>query len=466
MTPVMTRAQRLLPHDLVAEASVLGGVLLRAEVLLDLPELEVDDFYDDKHKIVFGAMRTLEAAGRPIDTVTLHSEIARQGRADAIGGIAFLAELTLQVPTSDNVIAYAATVRQKRVARRLMIVASEILERGYEADLDVAEYVTIAQGAISGIEHGNPDQTAAIGDLAREQWDTLEQLAQARARGEKVFTGLPTGVAELDATMGGWQTRIVNVIAARPSMGKSSLSIATADACSLAGHGVHAFSLEDDAKKYTARQLARLSGVAVRNILAADLRGDEIAHVFRAKVELERRSGWLLDERGGLTALDIVRSMRRHQSKNKTRVGIVDYLQMLKPRDSRMKDHEHLADCMSTFAESAKVDDVAWIVLSQLNRELEKRDDKRPKLSDLRGSGEIEEKCKIAVGMYRGARYGGRPRKDVDYECSCPEGVKSCAHAPSFDQWEQQVQLLVMKNSNGPTGPVLAGWHGETTKVW
>jgi replicative DNA helicase len=121
---------------------------------------------------------------------------------------------------------------------------------------------------------------------------------------------------------------------------------------------------------------------------------------------------------------------------------------------------------MQTLAESAKVDGIAWLALSQFNRELEKRNDRRPQLSDLRGSGEIEEKCKLAVALYRGAYYGGRPKRDVDYECECPEAVRSCAHAPSLDEWERQVQLLILKGGNGPTGLVPASWDGPTTRIW
>ncbi len=183
-------------------------------------------------------------------------------------------------------------------------------------------------------------------------------------------------------------------------------------------------------------------------------------------VDLKSRKGWLVDERGALTAAELVRALRRNQEKNGTRVGICDYLQLLKKRDSRQPDHEHLGEAMQTFAESAKVDDVAWVVLSQFNRKLEERQDKRPLLSDLRGSGEIEEKCKIAVALYRGAYYGGKPKRDVDYECECPEAVRGCAHAPSLDDWEGQAQVLILKGGNGPTGRVMASWDGPTTRIW
>lgn len=459
-------ARQTLPHALEAEASILGAALVRNEVLLDLPQLELEDFYDARHQAVWAVIRNLEAAQRPIDVVTVGAELDRAGRLEAIGGVAFLGELTLRVPTADNVVAYAEIVREKRVARRLMLVASEILAKGYEEGLDIAQYLADAQGAISSLERPRPEQTFTIGELAHRRLDDVERFAREQAAGGRALSGAPTGVASLDEKTGGWQFEIVNLLAARPGMGKSSLALATADACSLTDHGVHVFSLEDSWHAYTDRQLARLSGVPAIQIRRADFRGEQVGALYKAMADLKSRKGWIVDTRGGLTALELVRAMRRRQDANRTRVGICDYIQLLRPRDPRMREHEHLGDCMQTFAESAKVDGIAWLVLSQFNRELEKRNDKRPQLSDLRGSGELEEKCKLAVALYRGSHYGGRPKREIDYECDCPEAVRSCAHAPKLDEWERQVQVLVLKGGNGPTGRVLASWDGPTTRMW
>src|SRR4051812_38186053 len=131
----MSRDRRVLPHNLDAEASILGGVILRNDVLVNLETLEVDDFYDNRHKVVFQAIRNLEATARPIDVVTLENEIEKAGKLEAIGGIAFLGELALRVPTADNVVAYAEIVSDKHQARKLMLASGEILERGYEDGL-------------------------------------------------------------------------------------------------------------------------------------------------------------------------------------------------------------------------------------------------------------------------------------------------------------------------------------------
>src|SRR6266481_3511198 len=137
----MARDRRVLPHNLDAEASILGGVILRNDVLLHLESLETDDFYDHRHKVVFEAIRNLEAVAKPIDVVTLENEIEKGGKLDAIGGIAFLGELTLRVPTADNVLSYAEIVRDHSQARNLIFAAGEIVEKGFEDGLEVRDYL-------------------------------------------------------------------------------------------------------------------------------------------------------------------------------------------------------------------------------------------------------------------------------------------------------------------------------------
>jgi len=460
----MTRTYQIPTAILDAEASILGGCLIAPYVLRDL-ELDVDDLFHFKHKVVFTALRNLEARSAPIDVLTVEAEVERAGKLDAIGGVSFLGELALRVPTVDNVHEYASLVRGEQTKRRVMVAASDIVMLAADPTVTGAQMLERASAAIGSIDGPTAERVETIGELAARRFADVERFAQEMAAGGRALSGVPTGVANLDAKLGGWQRGIVNLIAARPGMGKSSLALATADAASEAGYGAHVFTLEDSWHAYTDRQLARLAGVPAIKIRQADIDRDEVARLYRAVVDLRDRKNWIVDERGGLTAQEVVRAMRRQQDRVGTRVAICDYIQLLKRRDPRMSDHEHLGDAMQTLVESAKVDDVAWVVLSQFNRELEKRVDKRPQLSDLRGSGEIEEKCKIAVALYRGSYYGGRPKRDVDYECNCPEAVRSCAHAPSMQQWEEQCQLLVLKGGNGPTGLVMAHWSGATTRI-
>lgn len=462
----MTTWKPLSQAVLDAEAGVLGACIVQPTVMRDLPDLETDDFGHMPHKIVWQALRNLEAASRPIDPLTLEIEIERQGKLDAVGGVAYLGVLCLRVPTIGNVLEYATKVRDAHTARRVMVAAGAILQLGETGEASGEELLDAATTSIASIDGKKPQIEVGIGDLAARRLADVERFAQERAAGGRALSGAPTGIAELDAKIGGYQFGIVNLLAARPGMGKSSAALACADAASEAGIGVHVFSLEDSWHAYTDRQLARKSGVAAIKIRQAALSSSEISALYLAGHELKKRENWKVDDRGGLSAAELVRAMRRSQDKNGTRVAICDYLQLVRRRDPRMSENEHLGDVMQTLAESAKVDGVAWLALSQFNRELEKRNDKRPQLADLRGSGEIEEKCKIAVALYRGSYYGGQPKRDIDYSCKCPEAVRGCAHAPSLDQWEQQVQVLVLKGGNGPTGMVMASWDGPTTRIW
>jgi replicative DNA helicase len=461
---------RVLPHHLEAEASVLGGLLLRNEVLSQLDALEVEDFYDNRHKVVFQAIRSLEAAALPIDVVTLEREIAKADKLDAIGGVAFLGELTLRVPIADNVVAYAQIVAELAQARAMAVTASEIAERCYEPELDVREYLDSAEAQVLKLaaRRGRADDAASIGTLVRRRLRELDELAAARARGETALTGVPTGIAALDRKLGGWQFGVVNLLAGRPAMGKSAVALAGAEAAAGAGYGVHVFSLEDSWRAYADRNLARRSGVPAERIRSVELQRQDFAPLVTATAALKRIDRWVLDDRGGLSAHEIIRAVRRKREELQTRLVIVDYVQLVR-RAPRLDENAALDEIMTAFAAAAKDDGgrVAWLVLSQLNRKVEERTDKRPHLSDLRGSGALEERSKVAVGLYRGAYYHSEPQKEIDYECSCmgKAPASACPHRPSEEDFERQMQVLLLKNNNGETGRVFATWSGPTMEI-
>jgi replicative DNA helicase len=261
---------------------------------------------------------------------------------------------------------------------------------------------------------------------------------------------------------------VVNLLAARPAMGKSATALAGAEAAAEAGHGVHVFSLEDSWRAYADRNLARRSGVAAERIRQADLQRQDLGPLAAAVAQLKRHDRWILDERGGLSAQEIIRSVRRHRERLQTRLVVVDYVQLVR-RTPRLDENAALDEIVTAFAAAAKDDGgrIAWLVLSQLNRKVEDRSDKRPQLADLRGSGALEERCKVAVGQYRGAYYGGDPVKDVDYDCSCigKTPASACPHRPSESDFERQMQLILLKNNNGQTGRVFATWSGPTMEI-
>lgn len=466
----MTPPIRILPHNLSAEASVLGGVLLR-RAALDAPAvaaLEVPDFYSPKHQAAWMAIRNLEATSQPIDAVTVEVELQRLGKLDAVGGLAFLGELMLSTPGLDHVAAYAALVGKLSTRRKVIQATADVLDRLYAADeddedLNGAAAKTFATLAINRVEVRSESTARPIGDVVKARLAYLDRVFEARERGESVLTGIPTGVASLDEKLGGYQPGIVTIVAGRPGMGKSSVFLAAADAATTAGHGVHVFAFEDSEESLADRAMAALSGIAAESIRSMSLQRGDMRAMGDAINALKARKRWLVEASPSPYVDDIVRAARREMATNGTRVAIVDYVQLLRGprgRKYRVADREQeLSDIGTELMLAAREDGIAYLLGSQLNREVERREDKRPVVSDMRGSGTLEERAKCVVMVYRGCVYG--PAVAGVDERQDERGQ----YLPDGDEWARTMELLVEKNSNGRTGRVFASFDGPTMKV-
>lgn len=441
------------------EQSVIGAVLLRADTLQLLPTLSSQDFRTPVARYVWDSIRNLESRNQPIDTVTIADEAARLRSDDQDNDhdrdqkhsqiSAYLGGCALTVPTVDNAIEYARRLRDNTLRVRLLELAAEVSQHAKQQDLTGAEILSMALAGLSMLDAEQPEGALPIAEVIKRRMKQLDGLAAGE------LSGYPTGVQILDDKIGGWQSGIVSLIAARPGMGKSSLGLATVDVCTDRGHGAHVFSLEDTWQAYADRTMARTSGVSAETIRSAKLSHGEMQELATNIPRVTKRKNWIFDDRSGISAQEIVRSVRRHKKRNGTKVVVVDYIQLLAKPNPRMTTHEALSESISTLADAAKHDQIAYVVMSQLNREIEKRTDKRPQLADLRESGSLEERSKCVVGVYRGSAYEGKPKKGVDYQVS----------EPSEEEFKKQVQLLVLKNSNGRTGRVFAEWHGPTTRI-
>lgn len=440
------------------EASVLGAILLNPAAIGEFPRLEVDDFCDVRHRIVWLAMRNLESTGRPIDVVTIEAEAAKHTDQSGIVDFAFLGELALHVPTVSNAHEYVRRIREASLSRKVRAALADICERGDRFEMSGAELLTVSLEALSRIDEDQPDDAQDISALVGKRLKQLEQIAEDKHNGKRL-TGFPTGVSMLDEKIGGIQPGIVTIVAARPGMGKSSLGLAIADASSASGFGVHLFSLEDTEEAYADRTLSRSSGVHAESLRNAEITKGNSSELAKAVMGLRGRR-WKVDGRSGITAEEIVRSVRRHRRQNGTCVVIVDYVQLVK-RGFRQSAHEALGEIITTLADAAKHDRMAYVVMSQLNRQIESRQDKRPLLSDLRESGSLEERAKCVIGLYRGAAYNTGPIKGVDWD---PDW-DGHSHSPADSEFQTHVQLHVLKNSNGRTGHVWATWNGPTTRI-
>jgi replicative DNA helicase len=435
-------SRRVLPHNLDAEASILGGILLRNDVLSQLDTLEVEDFYDHKHKVVFQAIRNLEATARPIDIVTLENEIAKAGKLEAIGGVAFLGELTLRVPTADNVLAYAEIVTDKHQARKLMLAAGEISEKGYDDNLEVRDYLDDAEAKIFEVTQRR-DKTGPepLKGLVKKVFSSLDERFKAKGG----ITGVPTGFADLDVHTASLQPTELVILAARPAMGKTSFAMSLAEPAPPQGwpcSGVLARDVVDPARQTMLRSGGVDSSAARRPPQRQDMTNLTYAAASAVKAPI-------LIDAGARRLLRELRARARRFRANKELFGdrkfgliIIDYLQLMRgsPQAAKASREQEISEISRGLKALAKELHCPVLALSQLNRSLEQRTDKRPQLSDLRESGAIEQDADVILFIYRDVIYN----KDTEN--------------PNI------AEIIVGKNRHGPTGMVETHFEGRYTR--
>jgi replicative DNA helicase len=445
----MSRDRRVLPHNVEAEASILGGIILRNEVLTHLDTIEVEDFYDNRHKVVFQAVRNLEAAARPIDVVTLEVEIEKAGKLDAIGGVAFLGELTLRVPTTDNVVTYAEIVTDKHQARKLMLAAGEISERGYEDNLEVRDYLDEAEAKIFEVtqrrDKGGPEP---LKGLVKKVFSSLDE----RFKSAGGITGVPTGFTDLDSRTAGLQPTELIILAARPAMGKTSFAMSIAQNAAVpradggGGWPCLVFSLEMSSTQLAERMLCSEAKVDSSALRKGQLQRQDMTNLTYAAASLSK-APILIDDTPALSLRELRARARRFRS-NKELFGdkqfgliLIDYLQLMRgsPQAAKASREQEISEISRGLKALAKELDCPVIALSQLNRSLEQRTDKRPQLSDLRESGAIEQDADVILFIYR----------DVVYNKE--------AENPHL------AEVIIGKNRHGATGTVETHFEGRYT---
>ncbi len=440
-------ARRVLPHNLDAEASILGGILLRNDVLVNLENLEVEDFYDQRHRIVFQGIRNLEATAKPIDVVTLENEVEKSGKLDAIGGVAFLGELALRVPTADNVVAYAEIVADKSQARKLALAASEITERAYEDDLEVRDYLDDSEAKIFEVTQRNDKAgPEPIKSLVKKVFGSLDE----RFKSADGITGVPTGFTDLDARTAGLQPTELIILAARPAMGKTSFALSLAqNAATQEGGGwpCLVFSLEMSSTQLAERMLCSEAKVDSSALRRGQLQRQDMTNLTYAAATLSK-APILIDDTPALSLRELRARARRFRMNKelfggkKTGLIVVDYLQLMRgsPQAAKASREQEISEISRGLKSLAKELDVPVLALSQLNRSLENRTDKRPQLSDLRESGAIEQDADVIMFIYR----------DVVYNKE--------AENPNV------AEVIIGKNRHGATGTIETHFEGRYTR--
>lgn len=425
----MSRVPYVADTELAAERAVVGIALAFPERLQDA-ELEPGHFTVPLLKTAWRAAQALSAQGKPVDPITVSEEM---GQDHTVA----LSELVLEVPTGGNLGYYCQLVRQAARRRDLGLALGRAAELARQlADPDAVVDAVLRD--LAAIDQDAPRETLPVKAILRERYLEIEAIADARAKGLPASTGVPTGLGSLDDMLGGLQIGVVTVAAGRPGHGKSALGQACVRYAAASGVGCHVFSLEDTRSAYADRILAGGSGISADRLRAVNLGRGDLSRLSAA-LDAPSRTPWLIDDRSGITAGELVRSVRRSARDNGTRLVVVDYVQLV--RGQRGQDaYTRISEAINELADAAKHDKMAYLVLAQLNRDCERRDDKRPMLSDLKASGTIEERAKCVLLLYRPALYDEALADDC-------------------------IEIRVAKNNQGPLGSVRAAWHGPTIRM-
>lgn len=421
---------RVPPQNLEAEQCVLGSVLIEDGALLKVVEsLRPDDFYREAHGKICAAMFDLFERNEPQDLVTVHNALKAKGELEQIGGAAYLAELTEAVPVAANVGYYAKIVRDKAVLRRLIEKTSDIAALCYEEAGEVDELLEQAESAIFEISQAKIRQ--AFHPLRTVLKQSIKRVEDLYERKELV-TGVPTGFTELDRLTAGFQPADLVVIAGRPSMGKTAFALNVAQHAAIEhGTPVAIFSLEMSKEQLALRMLCSVAHVDANNVRTGFLNEKDWPKLIRAAGHLSE-APIFIDDAPAISVLEMRAKARRLKTEHDLGLVVVDYLQLMRGRGQSERREQEISEISRSLKAMAKELSVPVIALSQLNRKVEERPNKRPQMADLRESGAIEQDADVILFIYR----------DEVYNQSDDNPNRGKA------------EVIVGKQRNGPTGLV------------
>src|SRR2546421_6566361 len=435
-------AERTLPHNLEAERSVLGAVLLHNDAFTLAAEfIDSNDFFRDAHRRIFDKMVKLAERNDAIDLVTLKEELGRSGDLDEVGGPDYISARVDGVPRSTNVEHYARIIKEKATLRNLIFSANKILAAAYEAEEEADVILDQAEHAIFAIADDKVrDGFVSLRDLAQASFETIEKLHSRK----ELITGVPTGFTDLDEMSSGLQSSDLIIVAARPSMGMTSLVLNIAQHVGTkTDMTVGLFSLEMSKEQLFLRMLT-----AEARIDAHRLRGGFLGE--RDWGRLSQSIGTLsdakifIDDTPSIGVLEMRAKSRRLAAEHGLNLVIVDYIQLMQGRGRFENRTLELGSISRSLKGLAKELNVPIVVLSQLSRAPEARSDHRPQLSDLRESGALEQDADVVIFIYREDQYGDKTQPSADNQ-----GI---------------AELIIGKQRNGPTGVVRLAFIREFTR--
>lgn len=430
---------RVPPHNREAEQSVIGAIFLEPQALITASEiLLADDFYQNAHKKIFETMLRLSDQGKAIDVVTVTEELSAKKEIEDVGGLSYLLELANAVPTAANVAHYAKIVEEKALLRRLIRVATKIVEDGYTREDEVEALLGEAEKKMMEVANRkNAGDFKHVKDVLVETFDNIEQL-QSR-KGD--VTGIPTGFRDLDHITAGFQRNDLIIVAARPSVGKTAFALNVAQSVAVqARENVAIFSLEMGAEQLVMRMLCAEGNIDAQVLRTGALTTEDWGKLTMAMGSLSN-SGIFIDDTPGVRINEIRAKCRRLAQEHGLGMILIDYLQLIqgsgKPGENRQQEVSEISRSLKQLARELKVPVIA---LSQLSRGVEQRQDKRPMMSDLRESGSIEQDADIVAFLYRDDYY------DKESES------------------KNMIEIIIAKQRNGPTGTVTLAFKKEFNK--
>ena len=435
-------AERTLPHNLEAERSVLGAILLHNDAFnLAAEVIDAADFFRDAHRRIFDKMVKLSERGDAIDLVTLKEELSRSGDLDEVGGPAYITALVDGVPRSTNVEHYARIIKEKATLRNLIFSANKILATAYSAEEDANLILDQAEGAIFAIADKNVrDGFVSLRQLAQGSLDTLDKLHAHK----ELITGVPTGFTDLDEMTSGLQASDLVIIAARPSMGKTSLVLNMAQHVGTkTDMTVGMFSLEMSKEQLFLRLLTSEARIDAHRLRTGFL-GEKDWGKLSTAIGTLSETKIFIDDTPSIGVLEMRAKCRRLKSEHGLHLVIIDYIQLMQGRGRFENRTLELASISRSLKGLAKELRVPIVILSQLSRAPESRSDHRPQLSDLRESGALEQDADVVMFIYREDLYADKSQPEVDNQ-----GV---------------AELIIGKQRNGPTGIVKLAFIREFTR--
>lgn len=428
-----SRLERIPPYNLEAEESLLGSMLISKEAIITVIEIiTIEDFYRKNNQEIFKAIVELHAKGEPVDPITLADYLKKNGFLEEVGGKTYIHSLISNIPLASNAEYYARIVKHNAVLRKLIYAATKIATMGYEVPDDLYITVDKAQQLIFSIyqdlSFGNKDSKFAVmKDVLSEVYDQVSSLYEKKTD----LTGIPTGFVDLDKRTSGFQNSDFIVIASRPGMGKTSLALGIAKNAAMNEKiPVAIFSLEMSKQQIAQRLMCSESRINLQRLRSGNLRDDEWPKLARA-IEGLAECKIYIDDSASLTVMDLRSRARMLVSSYGIKLLIIDYLQLMQSginyKENRVLEITEISRNLKSIAKELKIPVVA---LSQLSREVERRENKRPVLADLRESGAIEQDADLVIFIFRDDYYD---------ENSSEAGT---------------AELNIAKHRNGPTGKI------------